>query len=232
MRRLGVAPTLIDFKNEAINKIGTWFESVTERFNIQKSTVSQTTTTIPENQWGIFKNTTTGDVHLIANDDAVLRYLGGPVAATAVTASGTAVDFTSIPPGVKRITVLYNGVSLNAADAVITQLGDSGGPENTGYASLAVNINTGATPVIMASVTNGFGFTAVGAGSALTGALIIHNVNDNNWVATGWARISATAANYLTCTGSKTLSGTLDRVRVTGSAGGSFDAGTINILYE
>jgi len=44
------------------------------------------------------------------------------VSGTAVTASGTSVDFTGIPSWVKRITVVFNGTSLNASGSIIVQI--------------------------------------------------------------------------------------------------------------
>ena len=45
------------------------------------------------------------------------------VSGTAVAStSGTSIDFTSIPSWVKRITVMFNGVSLTGTDALLIQL--------------------------------------------------------------------------------------------------------------
>jgi hypothetical protein len=58
---------------------------------------------------------------------------GGITIGTPVSASGTAVDFTSIPSGTKRITVSFSGVSTNATSLYRIQIGDSGGIETSGY---------------------------------------------------------------------------------------------------
>ena len=56
--------------------------------------------------------------------------------ATAVaTTSGTAVDFTSIPSGVKRISMMFNQVSCNGTAPRLIQIGTSGGLVTSGYIS-------------------------------------------------------------------------------------------------
>jgi hypothetical protein len=166
--------------------------------------------------------------------DGVTGQIYPLVSGTAVTASGTSVNFTGIPSWVKRITVVLSGVSTNAAGSSvwIAQLGNSGGIETSGYlASAAVTLasnNTGAT-----SSTAGFPLVAsVINATTVSGLLTLINVSGNVWVASYAAHIS-NAASGLSGGGNKTLSGTLDRVRITTVNGtDTFDAGTINIIYE
>ena len=71
---------------------------------------------------------------------AVTGTLAPIVSGTAVAStSGTSIDFTSIPSWVKRITVMFSGVSVSGTSNMQIQLGDSGGVENTGYLGVAVN---------------------------------------------------------------------------------------------
>ena len=144
--------------------------------------------------------------------------------------SGTSIDFTGIPSWVKRITVMLNGVSTNGTSNWLVQLGDSGGIETTGYSARAITLtnNTGATS------TAGFISTAVVlAANATSGSIIISlfNSTTNTWVSQGNL---LDPTNYLhTASGVKALSATLDRVRITTVNGtDTFDAGSINILYE
>jgi hypothetical protein len=145
--------------------------------------------------------------------------------ATAVAStSGTSIDFTSIPSWVKRITVMFNGVSTNGTSDIIIQLGDAGGIETTGYASLL-----GMTG---ASVTTGYAISNNAVGRTTSGAVSILNINGNNWVASG-AFVQTDIGYLFICGGNKTLSDTLTQLRVTTVAGtAAFDAGTINIMYE
>ena len=149
---------------------------------------------------------------------------------TAVTASGTSVDFTGIPSWVKRITVMFSGVSLSGASSFLIQLGDSGGIETTGYSG--AGMRNGTNSVQGAFFTTGFGFNNITAATSYSGSIYINNVDGNTWVANGSAGGSATEIFIFTA-GGKTLSATLDRVRITTVNGtDTFDAGSINILYE
>jgi hypothetical protein len=155
------------------------------------------------------------------------------VSGTAVAStSGTSIDFTGIPAGVRRITVLWNGVSTNGTSNPIIQLGDSGGIEATGYLGAASNMATG---VATQNFTTGFGvFGTAGwtAARVVYGGLIISKIDGNTWVANGtWAASDDNQAGVTS--GAKALSDTLTQVRITTVGGtNTFDAGTINILYE
>lgn len=145
-----------------------------------------------------------------------------------VAASGTAVDFTGIPSWAKRITVMFSGVSTNGTANFRIQLGDSGGVETSGYSD-ATMIITGTTPTTF-TATAGFELAGIAAASAYIGTMIIENLTGNSWNI-----IKTFSSGTLSCTGAgtKTLSATLDRVRVTTANGtDAFDAGSINILYE
>lgn len=152
---------------------------------------------------------------------------------TAVTASGTSVDFTGIPSWVKRVTVMYDGVSTNGTSVPIIQLGDSGGIETTGY--LVYVMTSQGASLATSSYTTGYPLDQ-GNGAAFLhyGAITFTNISANSWVGTITAG-SNNSGNFRATTGggSKTLSATLDRIRITTVNGtDTFDAGTINIIYE
>ena len=145
--------------------------------------------------------------------------------------SGTSIDFTGIPSWVKRITVMFDGVSTNGTtnNTFLFQLGDSGGVEATGYSSFSSNPSGPASN----SYTTGFGVTTFTSpqAAAFSGHIVITNVSSNIWVASGV--FSSPAGSMPLTAGTKTLSATLDRVRITtGNGTDTFDAGSINILYE
>jgi hypothetical protein len=148
-----------------------------------------------------------------------------------VTASGTAVDFVGIPEGVKRITVMFDGVSTNGSSNYLTQLGGAGGIENTGY--LGTGFGVGGTSIgVSPSVTAGFVFPVTNAGSNVNGSATINIFGGNTWVFNG-AIASSTDSRAWAGAGSKTLSGPLGRIRITTVNGtDQFDAGTINISWE
>jgi hypothetical protein len=144
--------------------------------------------------------------------------------------SGTSIEFTGIPSWVKRITVMFAGVSTNGTSVPLIQLGDSGGIENTGYLGTGTSLGTS-----VVSFTNGFAITsASSAASVYHGLVTISMLSDstNTWCASGsMSRTDVAVANFTS--GSKALSATLDRIRITTVNGtDTFDAGSINILYE
>ena len=145
--------------------------------------------------------------------------------------SGTAIDFTSIPSWVKRITVMFSGVSTSGTSIKQIQLGDSGGIETTGYLGTSVQLTDSAS-VNAALITTGYGIRSAIAADVLNGSIIISNVTGNVWTAQGTLTDSSRAAGYLVA-GSKSLSDVLTQVRITTANGtDTFDAGSINILYE
>lgn len=155
------------------------------------------------------------------------------VSGTAVTASSTSVDFTGIPSWVKRITVMFNGVSTNGTSNIQIQIG-SGTFTTSGYLGVGTNVPNGASPSTNA-LTSGFPVsTSVGATNIYHGTASINllNTSTNTWAYSSTLCRTDTATVNIGAS-SIALSGTLDRVRVTTVNGtDTFDAGTINILYE
>ena len=140
--------------------------------------------------------------------------------------SGTSIDFTSIPSWVKRVTVMLKGVSTNGSSNLLIQIG-SGSVTTSGYDSAS-----GSVAAAVASSTAGFLISqTLGASYVVNGSSIITLQSSNTYVNT--AVISAAVGNAFMSGGNVTLSGTLDRVRITTVNGtDTFDAGSINILYE
>jgi hypothetical protein len=154
---------------------------------------------------------------------------GTAVAAT----SGTSIDFTGIPAWVKRITVMFSGVSTNGTSQVMIQIGDSGGVETTGYVGSTDNFNSSPNAGLYTGV--GYEIEDVGAAANVrngNGVLTLIDASTNTWTFNSLLGFS-NAATLAYSAGSKSLSATLDRVRITTVGGtNTFDAGTINILYE
>lgn len=150
--------------------------------------------------------------------------------AAQATTSGTSIDFTGIPSWVKRITVMFNGVSTNGTAQYLLRIG-AGSYETTGYLSTVVGLFNTAT-VTASNPTDGFGLSvAQSATDTLTGHFSIVNISGNSWVLSG--SLLKSISNIFTVAGSKTISGTLDRILITTANGTDiFDAGSVNILYE
>ena len=147
--------------------------------------------------------------------------------------SVSAIDFIDIPSWVRRITVLFNGLSTNALSGggnveIGIRIGDAGGLELSAYDSMVYDSG---------GVTGwGGGFLVTGAllaDSIVKGSVILVNITGNTWVASGVVGYSPTNSKVGTIVGTKTLSDVLTQLRVT-TVGGTdaFDAGSVNILYE
>ena len=146
--------------------------------------------------------------------------------ATAVTASGTSVDFTGIPSWAKRITVMFSGVSTNGTSNILLRLGDAGGIEDTGYAS--------GSSYNGADAANSTGFLLlldVVAAVNYNGAVTFSKLDGNTYSSFGGFSNNSTAV--WSCAGAKTLSDTLTQIRITTVNGtDTFDAGSINVMWE
>lgn len=161
-------------------------------------------------------------------DAATLASVNYVVGTEQASTSGTSIDFTGIPANVNRIIVHFLGVSTSSTSNWIAQIGDSGGVETSGYVSNGSRPNTASTTSTAGCLLI---VSPVGSETA-TGRCVIERIGTNKWSMN--ASINMSGPNGV-ATGSayKTLSDTLDRVRIT-TAGGSdtFDAGSINITYE
>jgi len=172
----------------------------------------------------------------IANSQVTPTKLSQPLTTgTAVaTTSGTSVDITGIPSWARKIVFTMAGVSTSGTSLVMVQVGDSGGVETSGYSGGGATSSSGIT----STTSHSAGFT-LEAGGAFTASsvrsghvtLVLRDTS-NTWVLSGVTALSA--GNVVSqAAGHKQLSATLDRVRLT-TVGGTdtFDAGSINIIYE
>lgn len=168
-----------------------------------------------------------GSASVTINSGAVLGITSGTAVAST---SGTSIDFTSIPSWVKRITVMFNGVSTNGSSNQQIQIG-AGSVDTTSYSGACGYSNASATSV--SSFTAGFGIVnSWASGNNYSGVITLSSFGSNIWCASGNVALGNTTNVFYTA-GTKTLSGTLDRVRITTVNGtDTFDAGSINILYE
>jgi len=144
--------------------------------------------------------------------------------------SGTSIDFTGIPSWVKRVTVMFNEVSISGASGYLVQIGTSGGIVSSGYVSVSNHYNA-SNATSGGSSTSGFYIHEPTAANLMSGKARIETLGSNIWI------FDSTVKNSVAIVGNgggaKTLSGTLDRLRITTVNGtDTFDAGSINILYE
>jgi hypothetical protein len=149
------------------------------------------------------------------------------------TTSGTSIDFTGIPSWVKRITVSLAGVSTNGSSNLLLRLGTSSGFTTTGYTSSAAVISS--APAYANSFSSaGLVLGGMTATSVVEGVFSIVNHNGNVWLLSGTTS-RTDGVVFLTgyVCGGHTLASALDRIRLTTVNGtDTFDAGSVNIMYE
>jgi hypothetical protein len=160
-----------------------------------------------------------------ANSGGTLITSGTAVAST----SGTSITFSSIPSWVKRVTVMFQGVSTSGTSNPIIQVG-SGSVTTSGYTGTSMR----GAPSGTAYVANSTGFNldnSNGAASTLNGHLVLTLISGSTYICSGVVTGGTNEGQIVA--GSIALSGALDRVVLTAVNGtDTFDAGSINILYE
>ena len=158
---------------------------------------------------------------------------------SSVTAStsGSAVAFTGIPSTAKMIIINLQMVSLSGTDAIIFQLGDSGGVETSGYYNYSIEEDSGNQAAEIG--TSGMLINARSAayGTSCQAIWTLMDSTNNIWM--GSLSGSTTAAyggddsvqyaHFATC--KKALSATLDRINIDTDGTNTFDAGSISIMY-
>lgn len=168
----------------------------------------------------------------LSGTSGVLDNSGAFIASNTVTASGTTVSFTSIPSWVKRVTMNFANLSSNGAGTPwLIQIGPSSGVETSGYLCTCFGMTSGLSPQAT-NTTNGFGVRVDNdAGNIIHGSYVLTLVGSNVWTITGMAA-NSNRTYLMPIAGSKSISGALSVVAITTNSGDTFDAGTINILYE
>ena len=163
---------------------------------------------------------------------ASLLTSGTAVAST----SGTSIDFTGIPSWAKRITVMFNGVSTNSTSLPQVQIGTSGGIQTSGYTGTTSGLANSSG--VSENLSAGFLLAVLGSWSAplsINGKidLVLLDASTGIWACSGVVGYTGGVTICIMIGGVKTLSGTLDRIRLTTVNGtDTFDAGSINIMYE
>jgi len=148
----------------------------------------------------------------------------GIVSATSqASTSGSTVTFSSIPSWVKRITVMFNGVTCSPN--VWIRLGTSSGIISTGYNGGSGIAQNGNTTSVGSDST---GFAIGGNTTTIVGIFTITNFSGNIWTAAWtWSNTGSQfggGGSYIS------LGGTLTQLAAVSS--GTFSAGNINIMYE
>ena len=148
------------------------------------------------------------------------------------TTSGTFQDQLNIPSWAKKITLSLDSLSTNGGSSITLRLGSSS-IQSSGYSAAAMVLQGGASPTGHSS-TAGFDIhNATLATAVYRGIIELSKMSGNTWAA-AWTvcRLNDNTQVH-TGAGSVTLSGTLDRIRLTTVNGtDQFDAGSFSVLVE
>lgn len=194
----------------------------------------------------------TTDTQTLTNKTLTSPTINAPIMGGSVLTSATAAiapggmsdpsnrwhDFTSIPSWVKRITVIFESLSTSSTNPPVIQIGPGGSLESSGYTGYA--LTHGGVSVsyhqYSTAFSSNFGLYGTNWAAAYphTGRLVLALVDSatNKWVADGMFVDIGNTNTMTTVVGAKSLAGALDILRVTINGTDTFDAGTINILYE
>ena len=126
---------------------------------------------------------------------------------------------------------MFQGISLSGTSRILIQLGTGGTPTTTGYVSDSSSMGVAAVGTV--SATTGF-VIYIGdvAAYSLSGSVVFTNLSSNIWVGSGVAAYAGVVGT-ITTGGHISLGGTLNMLRITTVNGtDTFDAGSVNILYE
>jgi|SRR6187402_889619 len=153
---------------------------------------------------------------------------------TAIVAAGqTEIAFPNIPSFATKITMTWNSLSSSGTSPLQVQGGDSGGYETSGYSGTVSAISTA---VVTNNISSGFDIDYDSNASYVRHGSITLVKNDsgaNGWVANGSHGLTTGSVRTTIFAGSKTLSATLDRIRLRPTNGtDTFDNGVVNIVFE
>ena len=124
---------------------------------------------------------------------------------------------------------MFAGVSTSGTSSHLLQLGTSAGITTSGYICSAIRAQQAVSNVN--NFTTGFGTNSADAAGLYSGSIVISKFSGNNWVVQG--NIGMNITLFHVTAGSISLAAVLDRIRITTVNGtDTFDAGSINILYE
>jgi hypothetical protein len=172
-----------------------------------------------------------GSAGVTTNSGAV--YDGISAGTAVASTSGTSIDYTSLPSWIKRITIMFNGVSLSGSAHLLIQIGTGGSPTTSGYSSTSSYALASGSASGGVSSTAGYIMYVATASYVFSGHIVLTNVSGNIWVSSGLISNVTTTPYTGQTAGTGTLAGTLNMVRITTSNGtDTFDAGSVNILYE
>lgn len=147
------------------------------------------------------------------------------------TTSGTQIDFTSIPAGVRRVSFLLNAVSAaGSAKSLRLRIGPSGGVETSGYLAGALGATIGSAVTDSFEITLGADWADSGTGSA-SGFVTLQRDTGSGWFLTSMLH-NPNIPRLGFGAGRKVITGDLSRARFYWADNTAFDGGAITPTWE
>ncbi|MFT4162863.1 hypothetical protein [Shinella sp.] len=150
-----------------------------------------------------------------------------------LTLSGTQFDVTGIPTDARRIRIKLNEVSFSAASTQPSiQIGTSAGVETSGYkTSAAIQASTASST---STYTESFRLVGYSTTSGpQSGVMELDRIGSSDrWIMTASTKSSDASGALSSSGGYKSLSGHLDRLRITTAAGTATLSGSIEVEWE
>ncbi|HEY4136500.1 MAG TPA: hypothetical protein VGO34_14945 [Alphaproteobacteria bacterium] len=149
--------------------------------------------------------------------------------AVQATTSGATKSFTAPFANVKRITVLFNAVSLSGSDQLLVRIGPASGLATSGYVSSAEAVQ-GGSATSNATSTVGFVITVGGASSRSIGRMVLERFGGDTWIESHVAGIATNVDGF--GGGNVTLGGDLTQLQLLSTGSNTFDGGSVNVVWE
>jgi hypothetical protein len=146
------------------------------------------------------------------------------------TTSGTSFTFNNgsiIPAGTTMIIIMFEGVSLTGTANMDVTIGDADGLETASY--INTSFSTENVTHAMASSTAEFNIDMKGASDTMTGTMVLCLKDSTNFTWISSHSIKNGTVSVATGAGQKSLSAELTQVAI---SGGTFDAGSINVMFQ
>jgi hypothetical protein len=144
--------------------------------------------------------------------------------------SGTSIDFTALPSWIKRITLMFNEVSVSASSSLLIQLGTGSTTFTiTGYVATGGSFSSGGSNQVTS--TAGMPIFSNTGSTKFSGTMTISNITGNTWVSSHSGKYATSNSNA--GGGVIALGAVLTAVRFTTVNGAdTFNNGSVNILFE
>jgi hypothetical protein len=141
------------------------------------------------------------------------------------TVSGTSIEQTGVASTVTEIVISWADLGFALSDSLLVQMGDSGGYETSGYTGSRMDYVNSAGSGSTGSLSSGAQFSL---GTTNPGGQIVLKRATSNGRTWSFHGSSAESGPNNFTTGYKTLSAALDRVRLIGSSGQTFNSGSVS----